>query len=477
MASFAVKHFWARNQLGLKVLKPVILPKTLANQRSYTSALYVPGNKAYKSFAYLLPEIDFDNRVADIEKLQRELSLRGSAIDAKDLQKSWEYYQYVHSNKETLEQKHAELTNRIKEIYQKKDLSAEDKNEIEALITKIRLIKQDIKVVREAIWDLQETVIPEVLKLPNEIDPHTPSDAAIVVKSIGEKRDVPEDKRQSHLDIGRHLGLLEYKNPIQCYLCNEAVVFELGASAVASRILNESGATRVAGPDFARSLVVEGAGMDHESPMETFILQNMDDIEKDYLINRLHLVGGASLPALLAMYTKQAIKLNSFPLKVFTTGRQYTPFPSSPASYGLFSVCQSSAIQALTLVPKKDNDNHKSELENLVETASKIYDELDCHYRIVLRSAKELRTAESMRVSFEMWSAHSNQYIEVGHVSACGDYFSKRLSFAYQTSKSHVGFPATITGTLLSVPRVLGCLLEENPDKFVLPDKAAEFLH
>lgn len=475
MASFAVKHFCARNRLGLKALKPMIFSKTLASQRSYTSALYVPGNKAHKSFAYLSPEIDFEDRVADIEKLQRELSLRGSAIDAKDLQKSWEYYQYVHSNKDALEQKHMELTNRIKEINQKTDLSPEDKNEIEANITKIRLIKQDIKVVKEAIWDLEETVIPQVLKVPNEIDPHTPSDAAIVIKSIGEKQDVPEDKKQSHLEIGKHLGLLEYRNPIQCYLCNEAVVFELGSIAVAGRILSESGATRVAGSDFARSLVVEGAGMDHESPMETFILQSMDDVEKDYLINRLHLVGGASLPALLAMYTKQALKLKSFPVKIFTTGRQYAPFPSTPASYGLFSVCQSSAIQALTLVPRKDNDDHNSEFENMVETASRIYDELGCHYRIVLRSAKELHAAESMRVSFEMWSAYSNQYIEVGHVSACGDYFSKRLSFAYQTS-NHTGFPATITGTLLSVPKVLGCLLEENPEKFVLPEKTAEFL-
>ena len=475
MASYVVRHFYKSKNLCLKIFNPAILPKVSTSQRHYTSALFVSGNKAHKTFAYLSPELDVDDRLTDIEKFQNELNLRGYNIDVQDLKKTWEYYQYVNSNKHTLEKKIAELSNQVQDINKKDSPSNEDKQKVDALITQVRLVKQDLKVVKEAIWDLEETIIPRILKLPNEVDERTPSETFITLKTVGEKPNLTDNEKANHLDIGKNLNLLEYRNPIQCYLRNEAVFFELGVLASAGKILNENGNVRVAGPDFARSIVVEGTGMDHESSAETFILKNTDDVEKDYLINRLHLVGGSSLPALLAIYTKQVIKPKDFPIKIFTTGRQYSPFSNTSPSQGLFSLCQASTAHALILIKEKNSEEYKNEFQNLIETTAKIYDELGCHYRVVIRPVKDLAPAESIRVSFQMWSIYSNQYVEVGYVSACGDYFSKRLLIAYHASKK-TGFPAAITGTLLSVPRVLGCLLEENPKKFILPEKISGFI-
>ncbi|KAJ8687446.1 hypothetical protein QAD02_023240 [Eretmocerus hayati] len=472
MATHVLRHF-CKNRAAIDLGNFKTIPKPKVCQRTFTSALFVTGDQAHKTFAYLTPEIDFNDRINNLQKLQYDIDSRGLEINAEELSKKWHHYQYIISNKNSLQQKLTSLTNKVVELKKIDSPSSEEEQQIEALITQCKLVKQDLKTVKEAAWEIEKTVIPEILKVPNEVDEDTPSQSSTVIKSVGK---IPEDHKcewKSHLDIGKRLDLLDYRNPVHFFLCNEAAVFELGVLAMASKIMSEYSFYRVSGPDFCRSVVVEGSGMDHESSSETFILKNTDNVEQSYLINRLHLVGGASLPALLAQQTKTVSRRKFFPVKMFTSGRQYTPFPKTSATYGLFTVCQASALQALAYIVDNNGESCSKEFENLVNITSRIYDNIGCHYRIVLKCAKELEISERKRVSFEMWSAYSKQYVEVGHVSACGDYFSKRLLIGCQSTEK-MEFPSTITGTLLSVPRVLGCMLEENPEEFLLPDTVAK---
>lgn len=214
--------------------------------------------------------------------------------------------------------------------------------------------------------------------------------------------------------------------------------------------------------------MLEGSGLNHEDPTESFILEDNSDIERSSN-SRIHLVGGASLVSFLAMHTKQLINPNNFPLRYFTTGRQYTPFPHKTAPIGLFTVCQSSAAYAFSMVKESGSEEYKAEFENLLRKTIQLYERLGIHYRIVMRSASELRSWESLRVSFELWSVFNQQYVEVGFISACGDFISKRLLIAYQT-KNGRDFPGVVSGTILSVPRLVACLIEQNPQNFVIPD-------
>ena len=141
--------------------------------------------------------------------------------------------------------------------------------------------------------------------------------------------------------------------------------------------------------------MVEGSGLDHEDPAESFILADNADIENNSS-SRLHLVGGASLVSFLAMHTKQLINPNNFPLRYFGTGRQYMPFPQKSTPIDLFTVCQSSAVQAFSLVKEAGSEDYKDEFENLLQKTIKFYEKLDIHYRIVMRSASELQSWESL---------------------------------------------------------------------------------
>lgn len=467
MAYFTLRH--VSKNFGLKVTKYINSSKITHDKKSFSSALYIPGSKASKIFAFLTPDLDFNERFSDLDKLQKELDLRSVKIDAKELQKNWSYYEYVVSNRKALENKISQLGDQIKNINKNENITPEDQEKIDALVLQIKIMKQDLRTIKESIWELEESVIPQALKLPSELDNDTPHDNSLVLKVAGEKTVLPDNKKQNHINIGKNLDLLDYISPVHCFLCNEAVAFELGILSVAGEILNQNCAMRIAGPDFCKSIVVEGCGINHESSAETFILQSTDDVDKDHLVNRLHLVGGASLPALISMFVKQTLNYKYFPIKVFNTGRQYIPFPNTSGNYGLFSLSQASVVQALTLIKNKNCDEYQTEFKNLIEVTNKIYGEIGCHYRIVMRSAKELLPYESKRVSFEMYSTYLDQYVEVGYISACGDYISKRLLIG--TASNKTDYSALITGTLLNVPRILGCLLEENPNKFTLPEK------
>lgn len=439
--------------------------KTLNNIRSFSSALFIPGNKATENFSYLTPYFDFDERFADVEVLKKNIKSRKLNYNIDEMKKSWDFFKNIDNNRKSIEEKRENIAYKMKKHGKNKDQSVEEKKILEGLFLQGKLLKQDLKSIKESLWELEETIIPKLLKLPNEIDEKTPENDEIILKTVGEIL-INNKINKNHLEIGKKLGLIEYTNPLHFYLQNEAAYFEIGALSWANKILHDSGMLKIAGADFAKSLVVEAAGLNHEDPYESFHIENSLESEKDY--SRLHLIGGASLIAFLAMHTKQLINPKNFPLRYFSSGRQYVPVVPRPSAIGLFGACQASAVHSHIMVQEKSSTEHQEEFEKLVKTVTELYDQLEIPYRIVLRSADQLKTWESLRVSFELWSNYYGNFIETGHISICGNFFSKRLLIAYQTPNGR-DYPAIISGTVLSVPRLLACLLEQNENEFFIP--------
>ncbi|XP_063979269.1 serine--tRNA synthetase-like protein Slimp [Diachasmimorpha longicaudata] len=468
------QKFTLRNS-KLLVSSPLHFSKYFQN-RKYTSALYIPGSKAFETYSYLTPYLDYTKTFSQVDKLQRNLHLRGVNVNAEEIKSTWDFYQKIYADRKAIENRRFSLVHRIKQLSKLKDPGSEAERELNGLMTQGKVLKQELRLVKEILWDLEETVVPRVLQLPNELHERTPESSELILKTVGSKKiqtpvNVPP---KNHLQIGESLGLLEYLNQFHFYLCDEAALFEVAVQSYVSKMLSTEGVLRVAGTDFARSLLVEAAGMDHEDPFSTFILKNNQGIEEK-TINRLHLIGGASLISFLAMHTRQLVNPKAFPLRYFATGRSYTPSVVKPMDLGLFGVSQTVAVHCMTMVREAGSQEYEEEFQKLVDSVSKIYDGLGVHYRVVLRSAGQLEIAECLRVAFELWSSYYSDYVEVGHVSMYGDYLSKRLLIAYQTPTGR-GYPAVISGTILNVNKVLACLLEENAERFEVPEGVKEFM-
>ncbi|KAK0162574.1 hypothetical protein PV327_006341 [Microctonus hyperodae] len=460
--------------LSLRLMTIFNIPKVKFNisrefyqLRRYTSTLFIPGSQASKTFAFVSPNLDFDNYFTDIAQLQRELDHRGINVDALELKNSWEFYKNIKNNQKTVENRREEIAFEIKKLKKTTPDENERKEMEQALKIQGTVLKRDLKIIKEALWELEETVIPRLLKLPNRVDDKTPNEP-VIMRSIKTKHEPTEINRKNHIDIGKSLGLIEYENPLNYYLCNDAALFEIGISSWIGKLLADNDMIRVCGTDFGRSLLVEATNIDHEDPSETFLLDNNENITKE-TCSKLHLMGGASIISFLAMHTKQLINPKCFPICYYTIGRQYLPpINSSQSQMGLFGVSQATVVHCMALVSNINSHHHKYQFEKMINAALEIYDKLDVHYRVVLRPIHDLNNSESLRVSFELWSSSCQNYIEVGHLSMYDNYLSKRLMIAYQTSTGR-DYPAIISGTLLSIPKLLGCLLEEDVEKFNIP--------
>jgi seryl-tRNA synthetase len=206
---------------------------------------------------------------------------------------------------------------------------------------------------------------------------------------------------------------------------------------------------------------VEGCGLDHEDPNVTYILKDTDDILHTKDINRLHLIGGASLPSFCSFHAKHIIPITALPLRLVAMGRQYRPYTQSLEEtdfLGLFGVCQASSVD-LFISTTDSFSNMMNEFDKTVAAVTDIYKELGFPFRVVYIPARSLRLYESLRASFQMYSSYLQSYIEVGHMSVCDGYISKRLLICYE-AEAEQKFTQIVSGTAVSVPRLLGCVLE-----------------
>ncbi|XP_011297079.1 serine--tRNA ligase, mitochondrial [Fopius arisanus] len=461
------------NKISPRTLKLSLNLLTFSTTRNYTSALYIPGRKAFETFSYLTPHLDYTKTFAEVQKLQRNLNLRGINVNAEEIKSAWEFYQNIDANRRTIEDKRVSVAYRIKKLSKLEFPTPEEEEELNGLITQGKVLKQDLRAIKEIIWDLDETIIPRVLQLPNELHEKTPESSDQVLKTVGVKP-VKKPGAQDHLTIGKNLGLLEYTNQFHFYLCDAAALVEVAVQSYASRLLADKGIFRVAGTDFARSLLVEAAGIDHEDPFSSFIINNNEGVNVKS-VNRLHLVGGASLISFLALHTRQLVNPKQFPLRYFATGRNYIPSVKNGMDLGLFGVCQTSAVHCTSMTRDFRSQEYDYEFQKLIDVVTDLYDGLGIHYRVILRSAGQLEPAECLRVGFELWSHYYGEYLEVGSISMYGDYLSKRLLIAYQTPIGRA-YPAAISGTVINVNRMLGCLLEQNPEMFEVPHVLKEFM-
>lgn len=431
------------------------------------SALYITGQKASETYAVLTPYIDCETKFQNISLLKENIKSRGLDIDVDKLKKSWDFLKTVKQTKYQLEARREETTKKIKILVPQKT----EKSESEITTLKIlgKLIRDNLKTISKEIWDLEETVMIRILSLPNDLHSDTPRDSELVISEEGVKpRSEPS---LSHIEIANQQGLLKYSNPTCYYLESTAAEFEIAVMQFSADFLNQNNFIETSNCDFSKSIVIEGCGKNHTDSNSVFILQSSDpSVNED---SRLHLVGGASLLSFAALFTKHETNLGDKPLKLFTLGRSYSPCIENNLP-SLFSISQESCIEFFIANSNCEKELMKS-FNDIIENITELYKILNLHFRIVKCNAKQLKGWESLRCSVQMYSTHLQDYLEVGHVSVVGTYISKRLLMKYQRNGAEKDFLSLVTGRVLSVPRMLACLVEEQ-GALVLPSRLEQVL-
>lgn len=418
--------------------------------RSFSSALYITGDKAHETFKVLTPHIDFEERIKNKVELEENVRSRGLNIDVGKIEKYWHFYKTIDDTKHVLEITKNEIGHQISKLLKEPEKNSK---EINRLKVHAKLVKDDLKNVKEYLYGIEEHAVENVLSLPNGLHEKTPRESPCIVHTFLEK---DTEKSKHHADIAAELGLAEVIGG-KLFLKNEAALFELAAQNYFETFLSQHNYIPFSNSDFVRSVVVEGCGTDFRSKSDILTLENKHD-DKNHELSRLHLAGGASHYSFMAYYTKHFVQSSYFPLKHYAAGRKYKPVTSDDRSF--FNLEQETAIEIFVATPNCRMASNEM-FEEILSMVVRLYESLGYHFRLVYLPANQLNRHECLRLSVEMYSNHSQSYVEVASVSMCDDYLSKRLLFTYNEGKEKK-FPCVISGTLLSVQKLLACVLEQS---------------
>ncbi|KRT80633.1 hypothetical protein AMK59_6338, partial [Oryctes borbonicus] len=422
-----------------------------ANIRQFSSALYITGDKASSNFVILLPHIDFEERMENKAELEENIKLRQKHISLDKYWKHWGFYKHLLEKMEILNATKTVINEHISELI--KD-AEKNKEEIEKLQLHAKQMKLHYKNLKEFSYPVEEVAALNALSIPNILDKRTPDTEKEIIYNCLEK---PSEKARSHFEIATSSNLLYYLNPTFLVLQNDAAFFEHSLiNYFYDSLLNYSYVPTV-NSSFARSIIVEGCCTDYLNPKEVFTVFENDT---KYSTAKLHFVGNSSLYSFMAYFAKFSIQPNYFPIKFFTSGKQYHPLEENNTERTLFNLNQYSTVDVFSITKNNEADT-EAVFQDLIKIIKTLYDSLGFHYQLAYLPANRLRNYETLRLSIQMFSSHLQDYVEVGNVSLCGDYLSKRLLVTYNEEKVRK-YPNIIYGSVINVQKVLGCVLEYN---------------
>lgn len=414
------------------------------------SALYLTGDKAKETFSVLVPYFDFNSKLGNRNTLQENIDQRKLNYNLSSLYEKWELYRDIEIKKSTLEIKRIEIANELRNI--------KDNNTIlmEKLKTDGRIVRDDLKNLKENSYSLEDNFIHQYLKLPNELDANTPYNG--VEKIVLEHLEKIETNAVFHLENEQ---IIEWYNETCFYFRNYAARFNLKLPILCVEyFIHYDKFLNFSNPDFIRSIISEAAGLDGDE-----LISIAEDLpENSDKLNYLQIVGGGSTLSFLGFIAKLSIFPSALPIKWITDGNQY--LPCKDKSLGLYSACQSTTVNAFIATENASQSNE--EFEKTLENLIKLYKQFDLHFKVSYLSADKLSIAESARASLQMWSPHFKKYIEVGNLSKYNDFISKRLLFNVRDGRD-IKFPHIISGTLVNVPKLVAVILESNDNNFVYP--------
>ena len=428
-----------------------------AAQPSLPSALYVSGRSAERVVSVLRPCLDDALAPAALPPLRDSLRRRRSQLDLDTLLDGHARLRQLEREKAELARQRAEIAALGAELRRR---PAADAEETARLRQRGAAVKERLRALQEPLWTLEEEVLPRLARLPNTLHPLTP-----------ERDDVLEPVpplEVDELDTGERVPLPP-TDPLfgdvqptdvsagAYYLHGAAAELELALTEYACRELADAGFSRVSCPDTVKSLVAEGCGLEFDDPAEVARLAAWHEGSADSALG-LHLVGGASLPAVCALLAKSRQPTSALPLRLAAAGRLYRPPADAPPGDTLLAPPQATAVRHLT-AHAAGHAEHA--FETSLRAVSRLVARLGPACRLRHVAAPGLTRSERRRVELQLLVARTGRHVTVAHVSEHGDWISRRLHAAHgepgapESSLLHL-----VEGVALLAPAALQALLE-----------------
>ena len=336
-----------------------------------------------------------------------------------------------------------------------------DEEARQKLIEESRSTKQRIPEREGELYQVEERLREEQLKIPNMTHPDAPvgkdESENVEIRRWGELPAFDFDVKD-HVELGDSLGIIDFEAGTKVagskfyFLRGDAVLLELGLVRYAMDILIERGYQPTITPDLARDEHLVGTGFIPRGP-ETQIYSVED--------SDLSLIATAEI-TLAGSLADEILDNEELPIRLAGLSHCFRTEAGSHgrASRGLYRVHQFTKVEMFAFTaPGQSEAMH----QEMLEIEEEIFQGLGLPYRVVDICTGDLGGAAYRKYDLEAWMPGRNDYGEVTSTSNTTDYQARRLRIRHRSASQEGGRPQllhTLNGTALAISRALIALLE-----------------
>lgn len=343
-------------------------------------------------------------------------------------------------------------------------MKAGQKAEAEAAKADTAVLKERSKALEEEHKAFEETLLQELVKLPNLPHESVPegrtADDNVTVLEAGAKPELHEGALP-HWDLIKKLGgnlapIIDFE--LGNKITGAGFPIYKGKAARLQRamiafFLNEAGN---AGYNEVQPPIVVNA----DSGFATGQLPDKEGQMYHATVDDLYLIPTAEVPV-TNLYRDVIVAESELPVKNVA----FTPcFRREAGSWGahvrgLNRLHQFDKVEIVQI--NKPEESYKA-LDEMVEHVKSLLEKLELPYRILRLCGGDMGFTSALTYDFEVWSAGQQRWLECSSVSNFETYQANRLKLRYKNADKKTQLLHTLNGSALALPRILAALLENN---------------
>ena len=332
-----------------------------------------------------------------------------------------------------------------------------------AKLAEAKAIPGKIKELETQMTANEEKVNWILHRLPNLMHESVPigkdENDNVLVRTWNEKPTF-DFNPSDHIDVGLRLGLIDIERAAKVsgarfyYLKNDAVTLEFALVRMVLDLLRSEGFTLVVTPVLVKEKAMFGAGFLPLGEEDIYRIKGEDAC----------LVGTSEVP-LAAMHMDEILDEPNLPLYYagFSTCFRTEAGAHGRDTKGIFRVHQFEKIEMFKFTIPEDS---WSEHEKMIQTAERLYQKLNLHYRIVNICSGELGVTAAKKYDIEVWLPGQGKYREMVSCSNCTDYQARRLNIKCRKAPNDKPrFVHTLNSTAMAIERTLVAIMENYQTK------------
>lgn len=347
----------------------------------------------------------------------------------------------------------------------------------EAHITRARRIRRELERVEREEAACTDEIAALAAALPNLTSENTPrGDEPHLLSYINE---APAEGREvkSHVDIGTELGILDFASAGTAsgwgfyYLLNEGAQLEHALTQYALSVAARRGWGRVSPPTMVYDFIAEACGFQPRDQHGEQQVYGVARSEEDVKRGKPGLcLAGTSEISLAGMKAGASIPLADLPIRRVASSRCFRAEAGARGvdTKGLYRVHEFTKVELFAWTPP-DAAATDAVLDDILAIQTEILRSLGLRCRVLEMPSTDLGASATRKLDIEAFFPsrrdRNDGWGEVTSASVCSDYQARRLGTRARDAGGKVGgFPWTVNGTAVAVPRVLAAVLESGWD-------------